>query len=52
MGAQPKRHSENIVDLRRVQARCEMGGEDSVEDMEGVHVLGAVKRGVTYDIAR
>ena len=56
MGARPKRHLEDVVDLRKVYASlrdgCRTCEEDSVEDKEGVRVLGAVNGGVTYDIAR
>ena len=35
-----------------LRSGCEAGEEDSVEDKEGVHVLGVVKSGATNDIAR
>ena len=48
VGAQPKRHSDVAVDLRRVHARW--GGCGTRE--KGVPVLGVIKWGVTYDIAQ
>ena len=43
MGAQPKRHSGYIVDLRRIYACMKGGCKTGEEDKEGVQVLGEVK---------
>ena len=42
-GAQPKRHSVYIVDLRRIYACMRGGCKTGEEDKDGVQVLGEVK---------